>query len=183
MGLKHLEKPRHVFGGLFRRLLEIELVTACAERRGRSVFEALDGFGFLVVQVNEIFAQNPPNAVEAAVDLFDALVPARFLNDAGDAGVDHGGRPARLGDQEVANIFCHKFLTRQRAKADGAAACLTSTSVKKRGRTLPIEAATVKGEKTGGQQSSRSGKSMRLRMLVGTLRRRRLATGHCIGPE
>ncbi len=98
VGLEHLEKPLHVFGGLFRSFLEIELVTAGAEGRRRGVLEAFDRLGFLVVQVDEILAQDPPNAVEAAVDFFDALVPARFLNDAGDAGVDYGGGAAGLGD-------------------------------------------------------------------------------------
>src|SRR5262249_46343830 len=90
----------------------------------------LDGFGFLVVQVDEILAENPQNAIEAAVDLLDALVSSCFLNEAGDAGVDHGCGPARLGDQKVANMFCHKFLGEAGAKPGRAAAFLTSISVK-----------------------------------------------------
>ena len=109
VGLEHLEQPVHVFGGLLRLLLEIDLVAAGAQRGGGRVFQALDGPRLLVVDVNEFLVQDAQDAVGAAVDFLDALVPARFLNHAGQAGVDDGRRPARLRHQEISNQFCHNI--------------------------------------------------------------------------
>ena len=104
VGLEHLEQPVHVLGGLLRLLLEINLVAAGAQRGGGRVaagprWSAL----LLVVDVNEFLVEDAEDAVGAAVDFLDALVPARFLNDAGQAGVDDGRRAARLRDQEISS--------------------------------------------------------------------------------
>ena len=66
-------------------------------------FRPVDGPGLLVVDVNEVLVQDAQDAVGAAVDFFNAFVPARFLNDAGQTGVDDGRRTARLRHQEISN--------------------------------------------------------------------------------
>ena len=96
---KTCEQPVHVLGGLLRLLLEINLVAAGAQRGRGRVFQALDGAGLLVIDVNEFLVQDAQDAVGAAVDFLNAVVPARFLNDAGQTGVDDGGRTARLRHQ------------------------------------------------------------------------------------
>ena len=94
--LEDLEQAVHVPGGLFGLFLEINFVTAGAQRGGRGVFEALDGPGLLLVDINQLLVEHAEDAVEAAVDFLDAFVLARFLDDARHAGVDDRGGAARL---------------------------------------------------------------------------------------
>ena len=75
---KTSNKPVHVLGGLFGFLLEIDFVAAGAERRGGRVSQAFDGFGLLVVDVDQVLVEDAENAVGAAVDFLDALVSARL---------------------------------------------------------------------------------------------------------
>jgi hypothetical protein len=76
-------------------------VTARAERGGGCVAQALNGAGFLLVDIDQVFVEYAEDAVGAAVDFLDAIVPAGFLDDARQARVDHGGRSARLRHQKV----------------------------------------------------------------------------------
>ena len=103
VGGEDFEEAVHVLGGLFGLVLEIEFVTAGAQRRGGSVFEALDGARAFVADVDQLLAEQAEDAVEAAVDFLDAFVPPGFLDDAGETGVDDGGGTARLGHQKISN--------------------------------------------------------------------------------
>ena len=101
--LEDLEQPVHVLRGLFGLLLEIELVAAGAEGGGGRVLQPFDGFGLLVVEVDQLLAQDAVDAVETAVDFLNVLVPAGFLDDASDTRIDDCGRSTGLSDQEIAN--------------------------------------------------------------------------------
>ena len=98
MGRKHLEEPVHVLSGLLWLLLEIDLIPAGSQRGGGRVSQAVNGPLLLIIDVNEFLVQNAQDAIRAAVDFFDAIMPARFLNDARQTGVDDGRRTARLRD-------------------------------------------------------------------------------------
>ena len=52
-------------------------------------------------KVDELLIEDAEHAVEAAVDLFDALMVERFGDDAGEAGVDYRCGAAGLGDKTV----------------------------------------------------------------------------------
>jgi hypothetical protein len=45
-----------------------------------------------------LFLEDTEDAVEAAINLLDGGIFLRFLDDAGDAGVNNGCRTALLGD-------------------------------------------------------------------------------------
>jgi len=78
--LEDLEQPVHVLRGFFRVLFEIELVAAGAERRGGRVAQAIDGFRFLIVDVDEVFIEDAKDAVGGTIDFFDVLMAACFLD-------------------------------------------------------------------------------------------------------
>ena len=85
---------------MFRSLFKVKFVAGRAQRSGGSVFEPFNGRALLLLQIDQILIENPKNAVQAAVDFRDLVrMPARFLNDAGHAGVDDRRRPAGLGHQ------------------------------------------------------------------------------------
>ena len=64
VGLKNFEQPVHILRGLFGLLLEIDLVTAGAQRGGGRVSQALDRFGFLLIDVDELLVEDAEDAVE-----------------------------------------------------------------------------------------------------------------------
>ena len=103
VSLDDMENPLHVVGGALRFFLEIQLVTARAQARTRSVFQTFDGLGLLLVEIDQVLVEDAEDAIETAVDLFNETVLARLLNDTRDAGVDHGRGTARLGDQKIAD--------------------------------------------------------------------------------
>jgi len=98
VGLQNLEDTVHIGGRAFRLLFEIEFVAAGAEGSGRSIFKALDRFGLLLVEIDQVFSEDAIDAVETPIDFLDKNVLAGFLNDPGDTGVDDRGRAARLRD-------------------------------------------------------------------------------------
>jgi hypothetical protein len=101
--LEDLKKAVHVFGGLFGFLFEVDFVAAGAKRGGGSVAQPLDVLGRFLAQINQVFVENSQDAVGSAVDVFDRGVFFGFDDDARDAGVDDGGRAARLGHKEVSD--------------------------------------------------------------------------------
>jgi hypothetical protein len=93
VGLEDLEQTVHVLAGLLGVLLEINLVTAGAERGGGSVTQALDRAGLFIQKIDQIFIENSIDAVGAPINFLDELMPARFGDHTGNAGVDHDGWP------------------------------------------------------------------------------------------
>ena len=92
--LKHIEHARDIDGGLFRLVLEIDLVTAGAQGSSRRVLEPLDGLGVFLTDIDQLLTQNAVYTVHSTVNFLNAFVPPGLLNDAGHAGVDNRSRPA-----------------------------------------------------------------------------------------
>lgn len=101
MRLENLEQPLHVPGGRLRFLFEINLVTACAQRRAGGVLEAFDRGGFFPPQINQLFLEDAENSIQTAVNPLNAGMRAGFLNDARQAGVDDRRRTSRLPNQKI----------------------------------------------------------------------------------
>ena len=93
------EEPFHIGLGLLRIGLEIDFITARAQRGGGRVLEALDVAGVFLADIDQLFAQDAVHAIEAAVNFLNALVLAGFANHTGHAGVDHRRGPAALCHQ------------------------------------------------------------------------------------
>ena len=80
------EPDRDVFGCLAGVL---EIVGDVVDQRREPLDRARE-------RVDEFLAEDSPDAVLSAVYFLNALVPAGFLDDAGDAGVDDGRRTSAL---------------------------------------------------------------------------------------
>ena len=76
--LDHLKQAIHILLRLFGVFLEIDLITAGAQRGGRCMFKGLHGLVALLVDVDEVFIENAVDAIEAAVNFLNALVPTGF---------------------------------------------------------------------------------------------------------
>ena len=72
--------------------LVLELVAASAESRTGSVTKTTNGLLRLGSEIDEIFVKNSENAVERAVNLFDAIMIECFGHNAFDTGVNDRGR-------------------------------------------------------------------------------------------
>src|SRR5690606_8584991 len=99
VGAEHLDQAL-VLGAVLVDALE--LVAARAEGARGRVLQGGDGRGRFAAGVDEILGERADDAVAAGVDLADAVaIGAGGLDDAGGAGVDHGGDPAGLGIEGV----------------------------------------------------------------------------------
>jgi hypothetical protein len=58
-------------------------------------------------EVDELLVDDAQYAVEAPIDLFDAVVVERLGDDTSHTGIDDRGRTARLGDETVSYEFSH----------------------------------------------------------------------------
>ena len=98
--LEHLEDAVEV-------LLLLELVSAGSERGARRTAQGADLLLRLGREVDKLLVDDAEHAVEAAIDLLDAIMVEGFGDDTGHTGVDHSGGTARLGDQTVSYEFSH----------------------------------------------------------------------------
>jgi hypothetical protein len=85
----------------------LQLGAAGTEGGAGGEAEAADGLLRLGGEIDELLVQEAEHAVQRAIHLFDAFMIQGFGNDAGDAGVNNGGRAAGLADETISYEFCH----------------------------------------------------------------------------
>src|SRR5262249_10853674 len=61
------------------------------------------------IDINQLLVQHPQDALISPINLFNALVPAGFLDDPRQAGIDDRSWSTRLRDQKISIQFRHIF--------------------------------------------------------------------------
>ena len=89
----------------------LQLVAARSQRRRRGLLQNLHLAGRQVGEVVEFVLQHALDAVDAAENAVVHGVQLVGANDAGEAGVDNGGRPAGLGNKAIGhgNLLRSRF--------------------------------------------------------------------------
>ena len=80
----------------------VRLVSRRAERRRRSLRDALQQVAAQFLERNELIFDNPAHAVARAQKLIDVPGAADFLDHADERLIDHRSRASRLPDHRVA---------------------------------------------------------------------------------
>ena len=88
------------YAGIVFRALELKATGA--QGRPGSMAQGADALLGFCRQVDEVFIQNPQNSIQTTINFLDCLMIERLGNRPGKAGINHGSRTTRLGDQTVA---------------------------------------------------------------------------------
>ena len=82
----------------------IRLVAGRAQGRGRRIRHLQQVLFAFFAQVDKVLVDDAANPVKRAIDGVNAGMPPGFQHDACQRLVDHGGGPAALGDQDLAEL-------------------------------------------------------------------------------
>src|SRR5579863_5985315 len=84
-----------------RRVLILQFIATRSQRRRGRLEQARPQVSRLPPQIKQFLAQQPLDAILHAINAVDVFILHSPLNGSDQAGVDNGGRAARLSDDEV----------------------------------------------------------------------------------